>query len=282
MLTRRHFIKHSALLGASSFLPFSPAPPQSNFWIGACDWSIGKTATPEAFDLAKQIGLDGLQVSFNTQRDEAYLTKPDNVAAIKAAAQRTGVRIASLAIGELNRVPYKSEPRTEAWVSQSIDAAKALGVTVVLLAFFSKNDLRQDATGKKAVIERLKAVAPKAERMGITLGIESYLSAEEHLDIIQAVGSKAIRVYYDFRNSTDAGYDIYHEIPLLKDYICEIHIKENGHLIGKGPLDWPRIRKALDGIGYRGWMQIEGAVPSGKGITESYVENLQYLRSVFA
>lgn len=282
MLTRRHFLKQSALLGASAALPLGLSRPASAYWIGACDWSIGKTASPEAFDLAKLIGLDGLQVSFNTRLDEAYLSKPENIAAIRAASERTGVRVASLAIGELNRVPYKSEPRTEAWVSQSIDAAKALGVQVILLAFFSKNDLRGDPVGKKAVIERLRAIAPKAERSGVSLAIESYLSAEEHLDMIQAVGSKAIKVYYDFRNSTDAGYDIYHEIPLLKDYICEIHVKENGQLLGKGPLDWLRIRRALKEIGYGGWMQIEGAIPSGHDIKESYVSNLRYLRSVFA
>jgi hypothetical protein len=30
--------------------------------IGACDWSIGKSSDVGAFDIAKQIGLDGLMV----------------------------------------------------------------------------------------------------------------------------------------------------------------------------------------------------------------------------
>jgi L-ribulose-5-phosphate 3-epimerase len=65
------------------------------------------------------------------------------------AAHRTGVRISSLAIGELNNVPYKSDPRTEEWVWDSIDVARNLGVSVILLAFFSKNDLRNDEVGIK-------------------------------------------------------------------------------------------------------------------------------------
>ncbi len=33
--------------------------------LGVCDWSIGKKQTPEAFDFAKKLGFDGVQVSFN-------------------------------------------------------------------------------------------------------------------------------------------------------------------------------------------------------------------------
>ena len=282
MLSRRLFLLSSALL-PTAFTEVERMARRQKFFIGACDWSLGKAASPKAFEVAKQIGLDGVQVSYNSQKDETWLANPANIQKIKEASERTGVKIASLAIGELNRVPYKSEPRTEAWVSNAIDAAKALKVKVILLAFFSKNDLRNDDAGKQIVIERLKKVAPKAEKFGITLAIESYLSAQEHIDIINSVGSKAVKVYYDFCNATDAGYDIYQEIPLLgKDLICEIHMKENGFLLGKGSLDWQKIQAALHDIGYKGWMQIEGATPPKANILESYRQNLQFLKEVFA
>ena len=54
----------------------------------------------------------------------------------KDAARKTGVEVASLAIGELNEIPYKSDPRTPAWVSDSIDVCAKMGTRVVLLAFF--------------------------------------------------------------------------------------------------------------------------------------------------
>jgi sugar phosphate isomerase/epimerase len=80
------------------------------------------------------------------------------------------------------------------------------------------------------------------------------------VDIIQKVGSNALKVYYDFRNSADAGYDVIKEIKFLgKEAICELHIKENGFLLGKGTLDWRRIGETLMEMGYvgDGWMQIE-------------------------
>lgn len=283
LISRREMIKNGALfLAASSTSELLPRPvPQ--FQLGACDWSVGKTLNPEAFDRAKQIGLQGIQVSYNTNKDPLGLSVPETLQAISEASKRTGIKVSSLAIGELNRVPYKSEVKTEEWVWNSVNAAKALNVKVILLAFFSEGDLRNDDAGKKAVIDRLKKVAPHAEKQGVTLGIESWLSAQEHLDIINAVGSKAVKVYYDFRNSVDAGHDIFKEIPMLgKDMICEIHIKENGQRLGEGTLDWPRIATAVKDTGYQGWMQIEGATPQGAEIIPCYQHNRKYLEGLFS
>lgn len=282
LLSRREMIKSSGILLASAAFDFNQSgKPQ--FQLGACDWSVGRTLNPEAFDRAKEIGLQGIQVSYNTGKDEKGLSVPETLQGIQEASARTGVKVSSLAIGELNRTPYKSQPKTEEWVWNSVDAAKALGVKVILLAFFSDGDLRNDDAGKKEVITRLKKVAPHAEKQGITLGIESYLSAQEQLDIIQAVGSPAVKVYYDFRNSADAGYDIFKEIPMLgKEMICEIHMKENGQRLGEGPLDWPRIAAAVKNIGYSGWMQIEGATPKGADIIECYRHNRKYLEGLFS
>ena len=282
-ISRREMLKKGALLVAASSTSdlFTKAAPR--FKLGACDWSVGKSLNPEAFDRAKQIGLQGIQVSYNTGKDYAGLSVPETLNSIKEASKRTGIKVSSLAIGELNRVPYKSDSRTEEWVYNAITAAKGLDVRVILLAFFNDGDLRNDDAGKKVVIERLKKVAPHAERNGITLGIESWLSAQEHLDIINAVGSKSLKVYYDFRNSADAGHDIFKEIPMLgKEMICEIHMKENGQRLGEGTLDWPRIAKALKDIDYQGWMQIEGAMPPGADIIPVYQHNRKYLESLFS
>ncbi len=257
--------------------------PDNRFKIGACDWSIGPAGDIKAFAVAKQIGLDGVQVSLNTESDQVHLRQPARQQAYKDAAKQAGVRISGLAIGLLNNIPYKSDPRTEQWVQDSVDVAKALGVKNILLAFFSKNDLRNDPKGTQVVVERLKNVAPKAEKAGVVLGIESWLSASEHLAIIDAVGSPAVKVNYDVCNSSVMNYNIFKEIrDLGKDRICEVHLKENGHLLSKGQVDLVKVRQALDDIGYSGWLQIEGAVPTGKPMLESYIENNKTVRALFA
>jgi len=192
------------------------------------------------------------------------------------------LEIASLAIGELNNIPYKSDPRTIEWVDHSVDVCKALGLRVVLLAFFGNDDLRDDKAGVDEVVSRLKAVAPKAEKAGVVLGIESWLSAAQHLEILDRVQSKAVRVYYDVCNSNDRGYDIYKEIRQLGKLICEFHAKENGALLGQGKIDFKKVRAVMDDIEYAGWIQIEGAVPPGQPMLESYQANCKFMRGIFS
>lgn len=272
---------------AVSAAPFSAtlfaAPESRGFKIGACDWSIGKMANVDALEVAAQIGLDGVQISLGTEANDMHLRQPEIQKKYHQAVQKSGVKVSSLAIGELNRIPYKSDPRTIEWVSDSIDACRAMGAKVILLAFFSKGDLKGDKKGTDEVVSRLKEVAPKAEKAGIILGIESWLSAEENMEIIERVGSRAVQVYYDVANSNKMGYDIYEEIRWLgkQNQICEFHMKENGALLGQGKVDFKKVRAAIDDIGYRGWMQIEGAIPKGQQMLESYRANEMYLRSVF-
>lgn len=255
---------------------------QRRFRIGACDWSIGKMGDPGAFAVAKEIGLDGVQVSLGTAQNDMRLRQAAVQDEYKAAAKKVGLEVSSLAIGELNSIPYKSDPRTVEWVSGSIDACRALGVRVVLLAFFGNDDLIGDKAGTDEVVKRLKAVAPKAEQAGVILGIESWLSADQHIDILDRVGSDAVKVYYDCCNSHDKGYDIYQEIRKLGKRICEFHAKENGKLLGQGGVDFKKVRLAMDDIGYSGWIQIEGAVPPGKPMLESYQANCAFMRGIFS
>ncbi len=269
----------TSLPGATQLLAHSKSP---RFKIGACDWSIGKRYQIDAMELANELGLDGVQVSLGPLESKPLTSKAVQQEYLDAS-KKYGVAIGGIAIGELNNVPYKSDSRTDQWVRDSIGAAKNLGCHVVLLAFFAKGDLKDDKSGTETVIEKLKRVAPIAEEQGVILGIESWLNAEEHLEIIHAVGSNNVRVYYDVANSNKMGYNIYEEIRALgTEYICELHAKENGYLLGQGRIDFAEVRQAVDDIGYKGWIQIESAVPEGADVVESYHQNVKYMRKMFS
>ena len=92
------------------------------------------------------------------------------------------------------------------------------------------------------------------------------------------------KVYYDFKNSAYAGYDVIKEIQWLgKDTICELHMKENGSLLGKGRLVCTKICETLLTMEYlgSGWMQIEGATPKDADVIESYKHNHEFLKRGF-
>ena len=283
-LTRRDILKSSiGLVGLSYFGAYEAFAfnSSSRFNVGACDWSIKQHSNIEAIEVGKKIGLDGVQISLGTLDNNMHLRQKKIQQKYKDACEKDNMAIGGIAIGEMNSIPYKSDPRAEQWVSDSIDVAEAMGVKVVLLAFFSNGDLKNDPVGTKETIRRLKKVAPKAEDHGVILGIESWLSAEEHMEILDAVNSPNVQVYYDVANSNKMGYNIYDEIRWLgKEHICEFHAKENGYLLGKGKVDFEEVRKAIDDIGYNGWVQIEGAVPENADMLESYLLNNKYIRSV--
>jgi len=248
--------------------------------IGACDSTLGKRTDPAALEIAKRLGLDGIMVDVGNWKEDLPLRKPELQKKYLEMQKQIGVPVSSLALGTLNEIPLKNDPRAEQWLSDSIDVCKALGLTVILVPFFGKGDLRNDQPGTDAVVAALKRVAPKAEKTGVILGLESWLSAEQHVDILDRVSSTAVQVYYDVGNSQKAGYDIFKEIRSLGRRICEFHAKDNEDLYGKGTMNFPEVRRAMADIGYSGWMQIEGT-KMPLGIEESVRVDLNYLRSVF-
>jgi sugar phosphate isomerase/epimerase len=272
----------AGLTVAASCRPFAELVKGTarGFKLAVCDWTIGKATDPASLEAAKRIGLDGVQVDFGRAEADLPLFDADLQRRFLDEARKQDMQIASLAMGTLNNIAYKSDLRAELWVAKGINVCEALGVNVVLLAFFGEGDLRDDKKGTDVVVERLKRVAPKAEKAGVFLAIESWLSAEQHIDIIDRVGSPAVKVYYDVGNSHKAGYDIYKEIRQLGKHICEFHAKDYDDLYGKGSIDFEQVRRAMDDIGYRGWIVMEGT-KMPLGVEESCRYDAQYLRGIF-
>lgn len=281
-LTRRDSLKAvGGLLFAWSFRSLL-AEENRLYKIGACDWSIGARQDIRAFEIAKTIGLDGVQVSFGEPGGDFDLRDAKVRQQYADASSQTGVQIASLAMGVLNSIPFSSDPRTVDWVSECIDVMAAMGQKIVLLAFFGKGDIRDKRDLQDEVIRRLKQLAPKAEEKRVILGIESTLNVDDHLRILDGVGSPAVKVYYDVANMHYAGYDIFAEMRRLgRDRICQIHMKEYKHLLGQGPIDFPKIRDVLGEIGYYDWLIIEAATVKGRSVVDCYRDNQKYLRSLF-
>ena len=152
------------------FSPLLAAPASRWFKIGVCEWLTGKAFDLAVFDLVKTIGLDGLQLEVRSATDK-HLNQPELQQKYLAAAKCAGVEISSLALGPLNSVPLKSDPRALAWVEESIDVCKAMGLTVILLPFFGAGDIDMQRTAEiDHVVKVLRQAAPKAEKQGVVVG----------------------------------------------------------------------------------------------------------------
>ncbi len=287
--TRREWLAATAsLAGAAMMGPALrqlSAQPQSQPTlprIGMCDWSLGKR-TPAAFELAKKIGLGGVQVSLGTAANHMWLRQREVQEQYVQAARQNGLAIASVALGELNLVPLMSEPRAAIWVADAIEVARKLKVDNLLLAFFSKGELKAaNKEDMRRVIEVLTELAPRAEAAGVALGVESYLSAEDHLRILDATKSKAVKVYFDLKNMADAGYDPVASMREIgADRICQIHFKDTPWLEhGSGKVNWPQAVAAIKEMNYRGWIVLETPSPTGNLVADTK-KNLEYVRRLF-
>jgi sugar phosphate isomerase/epimerase len=266
-------------LAASRLGPLLAAPRSRWFKIGACEWNLGKS-DPSSFEVAKKIGLDGVQVDMGSAGSGLPLRKPEVQKAYLEAAKRTRLGIGSIALGATNEVPLKSDSRAAQWLADAIDVCKAMGVPIVMPACFGNGDLDMSKTREiDHLVKVLKDVCPKAEKAGVVIGLESYLSAEDCMKIVDRVGSPAMKIYYDVGNSTDKGRDVHKEIPLLGKLICEFHFKDAGFMLGQGRIDFRKVRKAIDKIEYSGWIQIEAAAPHG--LVQDYAAHYRYLRGIY-
>jgi len=232
----------------------------------------------------KRAGLDGVEIRVGDPAEKLRIADPAVRQPYREQMGSTGLVISSFMMGLLNSNPLASEPRAPVWLEQSIDAARDLGAGVILVAFFGKGNLLQDGQLKlddvQAVVQRLKAAAPRARDAGVVLAVENTLSAKQNVEILERIGHEAVRVYYDVGNSNSRGYDVPGEIRFLKDRIACFHFKDRDRYLGEGSLQFEPIATAIKAIGYSGWIVMETASPSKDPVADAK-RNGAYIRRLF-
>lgn len=253
--------------------------------FGACDWSMGKALDPAALDLAAQIGLEGVEISAGDPADTLAIADPALREQYKEAMNRTGRVVSSVAMGLLNNAPLAEDSRGPAWLNQTIDAARDLNASIILVAFFGKGDLRKGRKLKedamKAAAARIRDAAPRAGDAGVTLAIENTLASADNLRLLDMIGDDSVKIYYDIGNATFYGYDVPGEIRTLGGRIAQIHFKDGGKMLTEGKVDLNAAVRAILDIGYKGWIVLETAMPSGNAEKDFRI-NLQRARAAFA
>jgi L-ribulose-5-phosphate 3-epimerase len=286
IVSRRGFFRTAipaAMIAQTVLENAGEAKSMGDIKFGAVDWEITKAADPDALPAAARLGFDGLQVDLG---DVLSMKVPARQKLYSSIAARHKIEIASLALGILNEVPYASDDRAQGLVDAAIDIAAAMKQKVLLLAFFEKGDLNRPENREDALVAKLKEIAPKAERAGVVLGLEAEISVERYRRILDRTGSSAIKVYFDLVHAHTQGKSIYDEIASLGSRICEFHAKDFGNIsFGQGAVDFPQVRRAIEAIGYSGWIHVEqwAEIKGDKplGFDETHRRNLAYLRSIF-
>jgi sugar phosphate isomerase/epimerase len=282
MKTRREFLKITvgSLFLADTVSLFGAEKQSGASWkIGICDWDVQAAGRVSSFAVAKELGFEGVQVSYQPNDPES-LSNKSNRPKFLEAANLSGVSIASLCMGLLNDLPLATTPEAAGWVEDCLNTMVEMNIDQVLIPFFGNADMTQHNEHLPAIIEKFKRLAPVAEKNKKILAIESYLTAEEHLKLLDAIGSDAVKVYYDVRNSRNKNYDIFHEIELLgkNKLISQIHFKEDNRRLGEGDINFAKVYETLVKIDYNGWVVVESS--SSGNWRESQIANAQFVKKL--
>jgi len=167
-----------------------------------------------------------------------------------------------------------------------IDTMKAMNVKVGFLPLGVHGDLVKHPELRPAIVERLKTAGAQAEKAGVVIGIETALSAKDEVKLLSDIGSPAIRSYFNFANALQAGRDLLAELRTLgKERICQIHCTDEDGvwLENNKRLDMIAVKKALDEMGWRGWLVIERSrdAKNGRDVKGNFGANTRYLKKVF-
>jgi L-ribulose-5-phosphate 3-epimerase len=253
--------------------------------VGMTDWNLGKRGDISKIVLAREIGLDGIQVSLIFPEDGSlHLRDPKVQAQFRQAALDNHVQICSLAIGSpgKSRLPLHTNPAAAILLVEAVDAARGVGTTDILLPILGDSHIDMSNAREVATfVAMMKEVARYAEKAGVVVALEDWISAEDNLKLLDAIGSDYVGVYYDARNIKSRVHDPYGEPTKLGKRIHQVHVK-NGPKLMREPelLDWPRLAREYEQIGYRGWFVLETDSPN-KDLVADTRANIEYVRATF-
>lgn len=294
MQNRRMFIKSTALLAGSLCLPdsfaWAVAAKKQRYKIAVIDLMILKRQKISAFQLAKDIGADGLEVDMgglgNRETFNSELSKPEVRQQFLDKAKELNIEICSLAMTGFYAQSFATRPTYQKMVGDCIDTMKAMNVKVAFLPLGVQGDLVKNPELRPAIVERLKVVGKMAEKAGVVIGIETSLDAKGEVQLLNDINSKAIKIYFNFSNPLKEGRDLHQELRILgKKRICMIHCTdEDGVWLEHNTrMDMCKVKCTLDDIGYRGWLVIERSrdQKDPTNVRKNFTANTRYMKQIF-
>ncbi|MBA3685070.1 MAG: TIM barrel protein [Planctomycetes bacterium] len=248
----------------------------------AAEWCYFRDGTDPAayYRRLKAVGVAGVEMA-----------DPSRWQAAKAA----GLELVNIGAPGMERGLNRVEDHAEILpkIRESIATAADNGIPTVIV-FSGNRGAQSDAAGIAACAKGLAALAPEAERRGITLILE-VLNAFDHKDyhcassrfafaVVDAVASPKVKSLYDIYHLQRMGEPLLDTILANLGRIAHLHIAGSPKRDFPGPeqeIDYATIVKRVHAAGYRGWWGQE-FVPAGRWDPASKADPLDELERAVA
>ena len=264
-------------------------------------WSFPSSmALGEKLKLARHAGFAGFELDLTEDGPANLGSSPADLRAIRAQVDAHGLQPSGLATGLYwGANAASADPAVRARAAHILDrqleAAASLGIDTILVVpgavgvdFIPGGEVVPYADAYERARDFIAAALPRAESLGVTIGIENVwnkflLSPREMAGFIDGFGSARVGAYFDVGNALATGYPE-HWIALLGPRIKRVHFKDYRRNVGtidgfvdllSGDVNWPAVMAALRAIGYDGWCAAEmiPPVPFYRYAPEVLVEN---------
>jgi sugar phosphate isomerase/epimerase len=227
------------------------------------DSVVGVADDDQTFRLAKRLGFAGVEVV--TPRDD--LRSSDRLESLGRASAAAGMTVPSLVLGEhsdrggIADTESLVAEQARKDVAQAIDWAAELETEAILVPFFGRADLHDDADIDRAAAAFGPLCETAGER-GVTLCYEGTLPAKQILILAERIGSRAFGCYFDLANPIPRGMDSATEIRTLGELIRRVHFKDARVQPGDCPpglglVDFVACSEALSEVGFDDWLVLE-------------------------
>lgn len=292
--SRRFFLGQLGILTGSLLLTnqslaFVPQK-KHRYKIAVIDLMILKRQKLSAFQLTKEIGADGLEIDMgglgNRETFDNELAKPETRAAFLAKSKELDLQICALAMTGFYAQSFAKRPTYHRMVQDCIDTMKAMDVKVGFLPLGVQGDLVKNPELRAPIVERLKVVGRMAKKANVVIGIETALDATGEKLLLEEVGCKSIKSYFNFSNAIKNGRDLHQELRILgKEHIVQIHCtNEDGVWLENDPkIDLKKVKHTLDDMRWKGWLVIERSrdAKNTKDVKGNFGANTAYLKKIF-
>ncbi len=291
---RRFFIAQMGLLTGALLIPNylvkAITLKKNKYKIAVIDLMILKRQKLSAFQLTKEIGADGLEVDMGGLGNRETF---DNQLADEAIrkqfldkAKELNLEICSIAMTGFYAQSFAIRPTYIKMIQDCLDTMRAMNVKVGFLPLGVQGDLVKNPELRKPIVERLKVVGEMAAKAGVVIGIETALDAKGELKLLQEIGAKSIKSYFNFSNAVKNGRDLNEELKILgRKNIIQIHAtNEDGVWLQDDPkIDLVKVKKTLDSMGWSGWLVIERSRDANntKDVKRNFSANTTYLKKIF-
>ena len=264
---------------------------QQQYRVAACDWMMLKRQKLGEFQLAKDIGADGIEMDMGSLGKRVLfdnkLREPEFQQKFRRTADSLGIEVPSIAMSGFFAQSFLKRENYKDLIQDCLQTMDVMGAKVAFLPLGgSGNEWKQAGEEHEEMVRRLHEVGEMAQAAGKVIGIRTQLDARADIKLLDEVNSEGIKIYYNLQDAVDQKLDVVKELKQLgSKRIIQIHASLTDSVtLDKDPrIDLHQVKKILDKMKWKGWLVVERSrnAKDVRNVRGNFGTNVAYLKEIF-